>query len=64
MERRGIRGKDRIFYQDAIGVLRSISASFTSLGTPDAVVVFGAGRSHFRVEDLMTIRRLAEDLQL
>ena len=61
-ERRGIRGQDLIFYQDAHGILRSISASFTSLGNPDVVVTLGAGRSRFRIEDLLALRRLLEDL--
>jgi len=63
VERRGIRGQDLIFYQDASGCLRSISASFTSLGVPDAVVVLGAGRSRFRVENLLALQRLLEDLE-
>jgi hypothetical protein len=63
VERRGIGGHDLIFYQDASGCLRSISASFTSLGVADAVVALGAGRSRFRVEDLLALRRLLEDLE-
>lgn len=63
MERRCIRGQDRIFYQDASGCLRSISASFTSLGVPDAVVALGAGRSRFRVADLLALQRMLEDLE-
>jgi hypothetical protein len=43
--------------------LRSISASFTDLVTPDAAVALGAGRSRFRVTDLLAIRRLMEDLR-
>jgi hypothetical protein len=62
VERRSIRTKDRIFYQDASGCLRSISASFTDLVSPDAVMALGAGRSRFRVADLLAIRRLMEDL--
>src|ERR1019366_5962812 len=53
VERRSIRDQDLIFYQDARGCLRSISTSFTSLGVSDAVVVLGAGRSRFRVADLL-----------
>ena len=63
VERRGIRDQDLIFYQDAAGCLRSISASFTSSGTPDAVVALGAGRSRFRVADLLALRQLLEDIQ-
>jgi len=63
MERRSIRTKDRIFYQDEIGWLRSISTSFTSLAAPEAVVAFGAGRSRFRVADLLALRQFMEDMQ-
>lgn len=63
MERRIIRDQDLIFYQDARGCLRSISSSFTSMGVPDAVAVLGAGRSHFRVADLLVLQRLLEDLE-
>jgi hypothetical protein len=63
VDRRSGRGQDRIFYQDASGCLRSISASFTSLGVPDAVVALGGGRSRFRVEDLLALQRLLEDFE-
>ena len=63
VERRSIRDQDLIFYQDAGGGLRSISTSFTSMGVPDAVVVLGAGRSRFRVADLLALGRLMEDIQ-
>jgi hypothetical protein len=63
VERRSIRDQDLIFYQDARACLRSISTSFTSLRVPDAVVVLGAGRSRFRVADLLALRRLLEDLE-
>jgi hypothetical protein len=63
MERRNIRTEDRIFYQDESGWLRSISASFTNLVTPETVVAFGTGRSHFRVADLLNLRQLMEDMQ-
>ena len=63
MERRSIRTHDRVFYQDGNGSLRSISASFTDLVTPDAVVALGASRSRFRVADLLAVRRLVEDLR-
>ena len=63
VERRSIRTRDRVFYQDEIGWMRSISASFTSLVTPETVVAFGAGRSHFRVADLLALRQFMEKIQ-
>jgi len=64
VERHRIRTQDRVFYQDGTGCLRSISGSWTSLATPDAVVVLGGGRSRLRVVDLLALRRLMEDMQL
>ena len=63
VERRSIRTHDLIFYLDGSGCLRSIAASFTSLATPDALLVLGAGRSRFRVADLLALGRLMEELQ-
>jgi hypothetical protein len=63
VERRSIRSQDRIFYQDGSGCLRSISASFTSLVAPDPVEALGAGRSRFRVPDLLAVRRLVDGMQ-
>jgi hypothetical protein len=63
VERRSIRTLDRVFYQDGSGCLRSISASFTSLVTPEVAVALGAGRSRYRVVDLLAIRRLMEDMR-
>ena len=63
VERRAIRTHDLVFYLDASGCLRSIGASCTNLVTPDPVVVIGAGRAHFRVVDLLALRRIVEDLR-
>jgi hypothetical protein len=63
VERRSIRTKDRVFYQDEVGWIRSISASFTSLVTPETVVAFGAGRAHFRVADLLALSQFMKGIQ-
>ena len=64
VERHSIRTQDKVFYMDGNGCLRTIKASFTNLVTPDIVVEFGAGRSHFRAVDLLAVKRLMEDMQL
>ena len=55
-------GEDRAYYQDASGRLCSFPANFTSLAVADPFVEMAAGRSSFRVEDLLRlvdlIRRL------
>lgn len=51
-----------MFFYDAAGQLRSIPALWTSLMAPDPVVVLAAGRSLFRVSDLLAVARLLQRL--
>jgi len=51
-------GEDRAYFHDEEGRLRSIPAAWTSLVASDPVVVLGAGRSPFRVVDLLELVRL------
>ena len=37
--------------------------SFTSLASLDPFVVLAAGRSHFRLEDLLKLAKLVEELK-
>ena len=55
-------GEHRVFFYDAAGQLRSIPALWTSLVAPDPVVVLAAGRSLFRVSDLLAVARLLQRL--
>jgi hypothetical protein len=51
-------GEDRVYYQDAAGLLRSLPASWTSVVPVDPFVTLAAGRSAFRVTDLLALARL------
>ena len=53
--------EERVYFEDGGGRLRSVPVHWTDLAAEDPVVVVGAGRSHFRVEDLLELgRRLGE----
>jgi hypothetical protein len=48
-------GEDRVMYFDAQGKLRSMLASWTSVGNEDLFTQASAGRSWFRVDDLLKL---------
>ena len=48
-------GDDRVFYRDHRGHLASLPARWTSVVPEDPIVVVAAGRSRFRVEDLIDL---------
>lgn len=56
-------GEDRVYYHDAQGLLASIPASWTDVIPADPVVAISAGRSPFRLEDLLELTRLLLALQ-
>ena len=56
-------GEDRVFYLDEAEVLRSIPARWTSAVADDPFVVISAGRSLFRVADLLELAKLARGAQ-
>ena len=62
VERQQRWGEDRVFYRDRRGHLVSLPARWTSVVPEDPFVVVAAGRSRFRVEDLVelaaAVRRL------
>lgn len=53
-------GEDRVYFSDATGQLISLPSSWTSAGSEDPFVSVSAGRSLFRVEDLLELARLME----
>jgi hypothetical protein len=55
---RHIWGEDRVYYHDETGKLRSIPAKWTDVHGEDPFVIVAAGRSPFRVVDLLELCRL------
>ncbi|WP_407643023.1 DUF5372 family protein [Caballeronia glebae] len=53
LERRSTWGEERVYFHDDSGRLRRLPASWTSAAPPIAFEVLSAGRSAFRVEDLL-----------
>jgi hypothetical protein len=51
-------GEDRVFYYDRTGALKSFLANLTDLVPEDDFDRISAGRSVFRVDDLLELRRL------
>ena len=51
-------GEDRVCFRDDDGGLRYLPTAWTSMGPPDPFVRRSAGRSHFRVEDLLRLATL------
>jgi hypothetical protein len=56
-------GEDRISLFDEEGVKRSLPRSWTDAADVDPFVVVAAGRSAFRVEDLVVLADLADVLR-
>ena len=50
-------GEDRVFYYDSSGNLKSLWANLTDVVSQDAFDRISAGRSAFRVDDLLELRR-------
>jgi Family of unknown function (DUF5372) len=53
-------GEDRVFYYDQAGALKSFLSNVTDLAPEDAFGHVSAGRSAFRVDDLLELRRLID----
>jgi len=51
-------GEDRVFYYDPSGNLKSLMTNVTDVVSTDAFDHISAGRSAFRVDDLVELRRL------
>ncbi len=56
-------GEDRVFYYDPGGNLKSLLTSMTDVIATDAFQEVSAGRSAFRMDDLLELRRLFDKLQ-
>jgi len=51
-------GEDRVFYYDPGGKLKSLLSNVTDVSSKDAFDHISAGRSAFRVDDLLELRGL------
>jgi Family of unknown function (DUF5372) len=51
-------GEDRVFYYDSGGKLKSLLTNVTDVVSKDPFDRISAGRSAFRVEDLLELRAL------
>jgi hypothetical protein len=51
-------GEDRVFYYDPSGKLKSLLTNVTDVASTDAFHRVSAGRSAFRVDDLLELRHL------
>ena len=56
-------GEDRVFLFDGDGRFRSMPAGWTDVDPPDPFVAVAAGRSLFRVEDLLAVAALLDGLR-
>lgn len=54
-------GEDRVFYYDEKGKLKSLLTNVTDVCSKDAFDHVSAGRSAFRVDDLLELRRLFDE---
>jgi hypothetical protein len=55
--------EDRVYFRGPNDVLTSIPSRWTNLVAQDPFVVMAAGRSHFRVDDLVELARLIQGLK-
>ena len=60
MTRKLTWGEDRVFYYDASGRLKSLMTNVTDVIARDAFDRISAGRSAFRIDDLLELRHLFE----
>jgi hypothetical protein len=56
-------GEDRVFYYDQLGALKSFTTNVTDLITADDFARISAGRSAFRLDDLLELRALLDRRQ-
>jgi hypothetical protein len=55
--------EDRVFHSDADGRTRSIPAAWTDIDPPDPFVIVAAGRSPFRIDDLLALASIIDGLR-
>jgi len=57
-------GEDRVYFHDEAGDIWSIPARWTNVVADDPFVVVAAGRSPFRVTDLIQLGRMIQEIEL
>jgi hypothetical protein len=63
IERRIGFGDDLLFYRDHLGYVTALPTRWTSVETEDPFLVVSAGRSNFRVTDLIDLASLITEIQ-
>ena len=63
MSRRRNWGEDRVYFHDEQGELGSLPTDWTDVADVDPFVVMAAGRSPFRIADLLALADLADQLR-
>ncbi len=54
----------RVYFHDEPGCLTSMPAEWTSVVPPDEFELIGAGRARFRVDDLVVLANLVEQIRV
>jgi hypothetical protein len=63
VERRIGWGDDLLFYRDRLGYVTALPTRWTTIEPEDPFVVVSAGRSHFRVADLIDLASLINEIR-
>lgn len=61
--RRHTWAEDRVFFVADDGQLASLPAGWTDVDPPDPFVAISAGRSAFRIDDLLSLASLLEGIR-
>jgi hypothetical protein len=56
-------GEDRVYFHDEHGKLRSLPAAWTDVVDADPFVVLAAGRSPFRIAELLELADALDELR-
>jgi hypothetical protein len=56
-------GEDRVYFHDETGILWSVPARWTNVVADDPFVVVAAGRSPFRMTDLIQLNRMVQEIK-
>jgi Family of unknown function (DUF5372) len=54
--------QDRVFFFDDDGTTQSVPRAWTDAADPDVFVTMAAGRSPFRVEDLLALAEVIDEI--